>query len=216
VIRADYDTPLQRISMDHVNEANELWPSLGRAANSQWLRYVEMRANGESARMAEMLATRSFPGIHGSDSTFMKGTHYQETQLDEYRHREAAARGVDTNGRRYIAGLARYPNDPEAWVSDRSDVLRVCRDRGWSCDGLVEFKAPPAEAPPQDTPIGEDILESHVQACLRGYDPAERTPRLTEDIREACRQELTGEVDLGGGPKVSDWELEDAIALSSD
>jgi hypothetical protein len=169
------------------------------------VRYWKMRIAGESHAMAEMLATRSFPGIKGTDSSFMRGTHHQDTQLDRIRYGEAAANGIDTNGKRYLAGLARFPGDPEAWISGQSDVLRICRDRGWNCHGMVDYEAPPVEATP-DIPIGEDIVDFHVNSCLEAFDERERTPQLIEDIRETVTQELTGEVDLSPDPRVSDYD----------
>src|SRR5215831_11419922 len=99
-----------------------------------------MVAAGESPRLAEVLAMGAFPGIRGTSSTFMRGTHAQDSGYDDYRYRAAAALGVDTNGKHYLSGLARYPNDPEAWVSDLSDVARVVRGRGWNCEGAVDIE----------------------------------------------------------------------------
>lgn len=176
----------------------------------QRARYEAMIADGQSPRLAEMLALRVFPGINGTDSAFMKGSHIQDSQMDMVRHHYAKEAGVDTNGKRYLASLARFPNDPEAWVSGTSDVLRICRDRGWNCDGLVRHEAPPPEPTP-DLPIGEDILSAHVNACLAGYDEGERTPQLVADIEERVSQELTGEIDLSPEPRVEAYE--DPFAL---
>lgn len=167
--------------------------------------YIRMRINGESHTMAEMLALRKFPGVQGTDSTFMAGTHHQDTPLDQVRHQYAQQAGVDTNGKRYLSGLARFPNDPEAWVSGRGDVLRICRERGWNCRGLVEYEAPEAEPTP-DLPIGEDIVRTHVQDCLEQYDQGDITPKLVEDIKERVTQELTGQIDLSPEPRVSAYD----------
>jgi hypothetical protein len=144
----------------------------------------------------------------------MQGTHAQDSQLDTYRYLAAQAQGVDTNGRRYISGLARFPNDPEAWVSGTSDVARLCRDRGWNCHGAVEYEAPlPTEAPAPDVKIAPEIVQYHTEACLRAFEPADITPSLLEDIRDTVTKELTGEIDLSPEPHVSDWNHEDIESI---
>jgi hypothetical protein len=167
--------------------------------------YIRMRINGESHTMAEMLALRKFPGVKGTDSQFMAGTHSQDSTIDQVRYQHAKLAGVDTNGKRYIAGLARFPNDPEAWVSGASDVLRICEERGWNCHGAVEYEAHECEPEP-DLPIGQDILDFHVNSCLAAYDEGERTPQLIGDITERVTQELTGAIDLDPEPKVAAYD----------
>ena len=181
----------------------------------QQVHYWKMRLKGESHRMAEMLATRSFPGIRGTDSTFMQGSHMQDGMLEGVRQRMAQAAGVDTNGRRYIAGLARFPGDPEAWVSGLSDVRRICTDRGWNCHGAFEYEAPEAWSPPApDVPVAADIVAEHVAAELESYDSGEITPRLTADVTERIESLLAGRVDNGQELHVNDYSYEDSVAVS--
>lgn len=176
--------------------------------------YWKMRLEGQSHNMAEMLALKCFPAAHGLDSTFMKGTHHQDSVLENYRYQAAAEAGVDTNGRRYISGLARFPNDPEAWVSGRADVLRVCSDRGWNCRGLVERAAPKDIEPEADIPIAGDIVQQHVEACLRAFPAGDHTPQLETDIREQVTKELSGEIELDDSPHVGNYSYEDSIRMS--
>jgi hypothetical protein len=164
---------------------------------------------GESHEMAEVLARGAFPPIRGTSSAFMRGTHAQDSGYDRMRYAAAAAAGVDTNGRRYLSGLARYPNDPEAWVSDLSDVGRVVRERGWNCEGALDVTSFPqgvvADLVP-DYDVAPDILEGRVEAELEPYDPPDRTDRRAADARERLIAELTGRVDLSPEPKVSAYE----------
>lgn len=171
-------------------------------------RYLDMRFAGESHNIAAVLATRSFPGVRGTDSEFMKGTHCQDTQYDQMRYEAAQARGVDTNGKRYLSSLARFPNDPEAWVSGLSDVRRVVTERNWNCTGAFEHQGFVFDKTnrPEDTAIAPEIVEQHVQACQRAFDPRERTPELIEDIRNEVTQELSGAVNLTPEPRVSDYD----------
>lgn len=180
----------------------------------QQQRYDSMIESGESPRLAEMLALRVFPGVHGTDSSFMSGTHALDGPYEQYRHASAAAAGVDTNGKRYISGLARFPNDPTAWVSSRADVLRICSDRGWNCHGMVEHEAPKDFEPEPDIPIASDIVEQHVAACLRAFPEGDHTPRLEADIREQVTKELSGEIELDDSPHVGDYSFEESVSIS--
>jgi hypothetical protein len=107
--------------------------------------YDEMRRNGESHKLAEMLALQRTPGAV-TDSTFLAG-HVNGNQFADdpnagarYK-REAEAAGVSTTGKVYLSQLAKYPGDPKAWVSSRGDVARVCKERGWACSGAVKVKS---------------------------------------------------------------------------
>lgn len=177
-------------------------------------RYHAMREAGESHNMAEMLALRTFPGVRGTDSVFMQGTHCQDDPIDQYRYAVAQASGVDTSGKRYLPSLAAYPNDPQAWVSGLDDVARVCSARGYNCHGALEYSAPaPTEPPPPDPKIAPDIVKYHMEACLRAFDPSEITPALVDDIRDNVTRELTGEIKLDDTPHVQDWNHEDLAEI---
>lgn len=169
--------------------------------------YIRMRCNGQSHNMAEMLALRKFPGVRGTDSQFMAGTHAQDDMIDQARYDAARRQGVDTNGKRYLSSLARFPNDPEAWVSGLGDVRRVVTDRGWNCHGAIDhtgFEFSEHERP-ADIPIASSIVAQHVSACLAAYDEGERTPQLIGDIRERVTQELTGQISFTD-LRVDDYE----------
>lgn len=184
----------------------------------QQVEYWKMRFDGQSHKLAEMLATRSFPAVRGTDSDFMKGSHIQDTQLDEYRHRMANAQGVDTTGKRYLAGLAAFPGDPEAWVSGTSDVKRVCEKRGWNCHGAVEYEAPDAyQVTDADrdlkAPIAPDIIRDTVADELSVYDPREITPQMVGDVQDQVTKRLSGETDTQD-LRVRDYSYEQSVELS--
>lgn len=124
-------------------------------------RYVEMRRNGESHNMAEMLATRSFPGF-STDDTFMRGWKTGEQFADNpalgnYYRQVAESQGCSTQGKAYISGLAEYPGDPRAWVGGKSDVLAVARERNLNVEGLVSHRGYTPDPTP-DVDVAQDIL----------------------------------------------------------
>ena len=145
-------------------------------------RYEEMRRNGESHAMAEMLATRSFPGLR-TDSEFNKGrcngNQFEETPwLGDYYRARAEEAGVSVTGKYYQSTLARFPGDPEAWVGGRGDVEKICLQRGWGCEGSVQVDV--GERPPiPDVPLAEDLIQREVAASLK-ENPYQRI----EDVRE--------------------------------
>jgi hypothetical protein len=109
------------------------------------LAYWDMRLKGSSPRLAEMLALQS-PPMSNTDREFLEGHcngnqfsggPLAEEQGNRYK-KIAEAGGQNVTGKVYMGGLARFPGDPEAWVSDRGDVKRVVEARGWKCQGSVE------------------------------------------------------------------------------
>ncbi len=170
--------------------------------------YIRMRISGQTHALAEMLALRKFPGVKGTSSVFMQGTHHQDTQYDHMRYIAAQQNGVDTNGKRYLSSLARFPNDPEAWVSGIDDVARVVRDRGWNCSGAVDHTGfdPSKHERPADTAIAPDLVRDHVEDRLSAFDSGEIDTKLRRDVEEYVTQELSGQIDLTPEPKVSAYE----------
>ena len=154
--------------------------------------YVACRLKGESSRMAEMLATRSFPGLK-TDSIFNEGKFSEDRgkigpeQL--WLRQQAEAAGVNISGTWYCKGLASYPGDPTAWVRDRSDVLRIAREKNMTVHGYVEHKGHEVE-PMVDVPIADDIIENEV------LDILDANPGLkAEDVREKVYELRTGAID---------------------
>ena len=90
-------------------------------------------------------------------------------------HFEAMAKqaGVTTRGKQYMSGLARYPGDPQAWVSDRNDIVRVAKKRNLAVEslglGMPTVKNEP-EAP-QGRGLSEKIVNAHV-ARMMAADPS--------------------------------------------
>src|SRR5262249_30874220 len=106
--------------------------------------YRECRGNGMGHRAAVMHALGE-PPMTNTDREFLHG-HCNGNQFEKKEHigdyykSVADAHGVDVKGAVYLSGLAEFPGDPKAWVRGRGDVQKVCEERGWNCNGMVEVK----------------------------------------------------------------------------
>lgn len=137
----------------------------------QQARYWRMRRDGQSHKMAEMLACRAFPGLNGTDKAFNRGRHNGKQfercpALGNYFKSIADRAGVSVTGRHYCYGLGRFPGDPRAWVQDTSDVLRIARERKLNVEGIVNYQAEPVEPSP-DVSLAPDIWHRETQAILQ-------------------------------------------------
>lgn len=157
-------------------------------------RYLECRANGCSRRLAASLALKRFPAIK-TDSIFnegrVNGNQFEHCpRQGDFLRKIAEEAGVSTTGKYYCRGLAEYPGDPMAWVSDRGDVLRVARAKNLNIvDGYVTHKARDVE-PMADVPIAADLVEDEVADILDANPGAK--PEL---VRDEVYRLRTGQVD---------------------
>jgi hypothetical protein len=124
-------------------------------------------------RWAEMVALQIPPGTRGTDRAFNEGRLNQQ-QFDDMPKlmarrilREAAAVGINTNGKQYCAGLAdkRAYCDPEAWIDSTSDIVRVARKRNLSVEGIVTHKGTPV--PPKREVLSEGIIKEEMRRYRR-------------------------------------------------
>jgi hypothetical protein len=166
-------------------------------------RYLDMRRNGESHRMAEILATGKFPGLN-TDTTFLAG-HHNGNQfehapgLGDWLKRKAEAAGVNTNGAIYLRGLAKFPGDPGAWVTSKGDVARIAEERGWGVDGSVKVERREV-GPMPDVAVAEDIVDDAARYLL------EQDPDMpVEEARERAFKIRSGQVD-NDAPRVAPVE----------
>ncbi len=164
-------------------------------------RYIDMRQSGESRNMALVLASQKFPATR-TDQNFNRGR-VNGNQFESCPGRgdmlraQAEAAGVSTTGKYYCSGLAEFWGDPEAWVSDRSDVLRVCREKNLTCHGVVEHEGHEVE-PMGDVTVAEDILQNEIDMEVE-VDPSCNV----NDLRESLMAIRSGAVDLDV-PRVQD------------
>jgi hypothetical protein len=166
-------------------------PVIGR--NAPYRRYAQMRHDGQSHNMALLLATGSFPATR-TDVEFNRGrtngNQFEKTpRYGDWLRAQAEAAGVSTTGKHYCAGLADFPGDPTAWISNRGDVERVCREKNFTCHGAVEHVGHESE-PMADVSVAGDILDAEIEEEL------ERDPGLNrEDHRERLVALRSGAID---------------------
>jgi hypothetical protein len=150
--------------------------------------YNAMRLDAAPHALAEMLALQR-PPMSNTDREFLEGhcngsQFSNEEWVGDLYHKQAREAGVDPKGKVYMAGLARFPGDPEAWVGGRGDVQRVCETRGWGCEGSVSVTPRERDTNQKRGAVAEDIVRREMAQALEAVPPAERAYVDTEDLRE--------------------------------
>ena len=168
-----------------------------RTSPDQLVLYVNSRLAGTSHNLAEMFATRSFPGIKGTDAIFtsdwFSGDDDQNPYEQVWLREQAEAAGVSTTGKKYLRGLADYPGDPTAWVGGQSDVLAVAKAKNMTVHGYVEHEGIKYEGPdPFDRPyrVADDLIERELDSIIGDDLSIDR-----DDLREQVREIREGRVD---------------------
>lgn len=135
------------------------WERFSDAQAEGLAHYFDCRDKGTSASLAIQFALGATPAIKGGDTNLWRGWNEPQFQGPDYdpfvqdQYRLSAERkGVNTVGRRYLHQLAEYPGDVRAWVADTADIRRVCVERGYSCEGVVNVAEKPFE-PPAEAPV---------------------------------------------------------------
>jgi hypothetical protein len=136
-----------------------------------------------------MLASHSFPGCIGTDRAFLQGRHLGLSQFADMplaaRHHERIAEtsGISTVGKCYISTLARYPGDPQAWVSDLHDVRARCEERGWGCEGAIKVAPREDRAPVGRYQVAEELVEDYTDdVVMENPDLGARRSEVREEV----------------------------------
>lgn len=130
-----------------------------------------------------------------TDVEFLKGTEngrqfQKKPDQGEFYRREAEKRGQNVKGKKYISQLARFPGDPEAFVSGRGDVQKVLEQRGWGSDGSVKVKARTSDQEPaKPIAVADDIVD---RETAKEIGANKVTPKQRRDVREKVRNRLKG------------------------
>lgn len=151
--------------------------------------YEDCRDQGTSHNLALMFALGQ-PPMSNTDREFLErrgGCYDQfkgEELAGEYYRRRALAAGVNPTGKVYMSGLAAFPGDPQAWVSGRGDVQRVCEERGWGCEGSVKVKLQKV-AEPTGGGVAQDIIDAEaVPLAQEAGIPVEEAREKVYDLRK--------------------------------
>jgi hypothetical protein len=171
--------------------------------------YAAMRRAGESHTLAEMLALKRFPGVK-SDSVWNEGrcngNQFEKCPaLGDHYRRVAESEGVSIVGKTYLSGLADYPGDPRAWVSDRHDVLAIAKERNYTCRGYVEHEGHDVEPMP-DVPIAPELVEREVAEILAA-DPGANRDAVTDTVIRKRTGQLAAEPEYAysGMDQTEEW-----------
>jgi hypothetical protein len=172
----------------------EIYPQISYADQRRQAHYLRCLLNGCSFELARMLAEKRFPGIK-TGAALMKGVAVDdglgEGAVADRLRAMADRAGVDRSGKRWVGGLAAYPGDPRAWVSDEHDVRVLARERGYAVDGAIHVDGPPPDQgpPPPPVPVAPDIVaEEIMHRAAEDPDLVRRDPR---EVYEQVESELT-------------------------
>jgi len=147
----------------------------------------ELQASIPAGRLEEMLEARQPPGSN-TDREFMmaseNGRQFQDTPSigDAYR-RIAEPHGQNVTGKKYLSSLARFPGDPEAWVSGKGDLERIVDERGWGCEGAVNRPVRNLQETPE-VGVDPDLLDQEVAGIVESLPEGDRAGVDTQDLRE--------------------------------
>lgn len=144
------------------------------------------------SKLDPMLAAGQAP-MSRTDREFLEGhcngSQFQDTpHIGNFYRAEAAKRGVNTTGKVYLSGLAAYPGDPRAWVSDRGDVQRVCEERGYDCDGAVKVRAARRDQEPERVAVADDLVDNRVRQKVAANPDLMRRP--LPELRAEAKAEI--------------------------
>lgn len=139
--------------------------------------------------------------VHGSEQSFSgnRSQYEYDDNVGKLTLQAAKAAGISTHGKHYVSGLAdkRGPRDPEAWVSDSSDVLRVAKKRGLRLRGSVNYEPPQVEPKPKKRRrLAPDLVREKVKQAI------EKNPDLKHKLKtRKGREDIEGAIiDKHGAP----------------
>lgn len=169
--------------------------------------YEAMMADGQSERLAEMLASQQPPGLGLTRAGFMKGRHdggISDPEVDAHYRKIANDAGVSPVGKVYSGSLASYPGDPTAWISSPSEAKEVAERKNLKLEGGISHTPARYEAPVEgessdsgEYVVAEDIVsdELEVQAISNPalIDEWKAKPQIFDDAKEKARKKLSGD-----------------------
>ncbi len=98
---------------------------------------------------------------------------------------------VDSNTR-YYPELARYPGDPEAYVSSRSEIINLAKRRGWKVEGFVEYEPPEFGKRKFKYEPAPDIVERYTQEIIERDHDGKVDDDVRQEIRDTVKRKISG------------------------
>lgn len=140
-------------------------------------RFLQMIENGESIRIAEMLATQKAPSAGITDQTYQKN---RAPLLDQYYGSEVVMEEARRNYRKMTGenmpvdaipqrGLCRFPGDPRYTLTHKntlSDIKRHAEEDGRVVQGDWEHTPTPRPPKVQLTRMAPDLVEKYVNEYI--------------------------------------------------
>ena len=185
------------LKAEHPDVGAELVERCGEVMQGGFTRgafYWKLRSSGKGSNMAEMLALQRGPGLD-TDDVFFSGQKplydqfESQKHLDKFLARSRAMGHKPSVNSTYYPNLARFPGDPEAFVSrsqGRSYIKKLCETRGWACEGGVNVKHRQPEVDPMESRIklGEDIVRESMA------DEQRKNPGMSKKQRKELREKV--------------------------
>ena len=135
--------------------------------------YMDMRIQGQSHAIAEMLAHRRPPGANNTDRAYQHGGEKMPGGLGSMppmlrkarmaMYKRMTGKDVPT-GYIYSSTLARFPSDPMAWVADVGELKSRAKQFGKGCEELG-LSAADAQ-PPKKVVMAEDLVNRNVRKAI--------------------------------------------------
>ena len=157
------------------------------------LYYVMLRVQGVEHTWAAMSACRKCGRQKGSDKAFCQHANARMENMTPYMRNllceRAKKAGINTHGKYHVGGLG-GPDDPKAWVSNTSDIKRVCEERNYSCEGFVNVKG--QHVPPKVRQLAPDLENEMIHLERKTNPDADRLckkdPTHIERLRGLVRE----------------------------
>ena len=146
--------------------------------------YEKLIKEGNNPGFAAMLALQQPAGSKGTERAFLEGMHNWAGGMNPENRKllfeSAHNAGVKTQGKKYIGGLGK-PTDQDAWISTMDDVKAVCKKKGFSCEGAVDYKAP--EQKFKKKRMGEDVVGHFMKEEIAKDPEVANTPKKMKELR---------------------------------
>ncbi len=182
----DPECPTQQIPYDVI-----------RAGRPAVMQFQECIMNGETPKLAEMLALRSAPAVTSATDRlfkFNRGDDDLEKHPELYKAYASRllAMGGSTAGKKYFPSLAEDVGDPRAWISTdangESEIRQLCAERGYSIRGAVNQSSGTRVEHDNDYGLADDIVDDEVHDLMAADPDKGRTFKARQELREQVRQ----------------------------